>query len=667
MYFRLEGKERLHQVKNIFILSKLLNPPLWPNKAFNFRVKGFQVETVVKAISSFEAATKFLFCAQEIADFAERYNAENIGSIQPIEITDEASDYFYYNIVVVNNKPLIELDYVRKANLSSNATTLADHIAGDIADLVAGDFDTSVPQLHVDFERREIIDNALRQYFGFMSFRPLQRETIMATMSGKDVMTVVGTGGGKSLMYLLPAVISTKTTLVISPITSLVDDMLGRCHDLGISACKFTGEVPKHVRDSQLLNIETQKVVLGTPEIFKGGELNNTVLSMIGKDQIDRIVFDEAHTIITWGNSFRLIYRDVCEQFAKTSCPKLLLSATIPIRIESELKNIFCYLDVFRSSIFCKNLQLEVQERTSKFNDTLKNFILEREHDCGIVYCVLPKDVSTVHAELIKNEVNCVKYHGQLSEELKTNNFIKWMNGECKVIVANSSFGMGIEKEDVRYVIHARIPTSIEEYYQQCGRAGRDGLPAKCVLFYKYGDKSTLSKLFQSQSEQAQQVASVNELINFLEDPVQCRHKSLMLFFGETTANFLCGVSCDNCLQHGSFHMTDGTTDALKVLEAMLELTGRVFTCNILKLLLLGSRQKVIQEQGLDELSNFGILEKQFVPGVLLDKFLHSLINMGILAAVYQKKGRSSYLQLVLGPKAHDLMALRLSVSRYLK
>ena len=241
------------------------------------------------------------------------------------------------------------------------------------------------------------------------------------------------------------------------------------------------------------------------------------------------------------------------------------------------------------------------------------------------------------------------------------------MNGECKVIVANSSFGMGIDKEDVRYVIHPRIPTSIEEYYQQCGRAGRDGLPAKCVLFYKYGDKSTLSKLFQSQSEQAQQVASVNELINFHEDPVQCRHKSLMLFFGETTANFLCGVSCDNCLQRGSFHMTDGTTDALKVLEAMLELTGRVFTCNILKLFLLGSRQKVIQEQGLDELSNFGILEKRFVPGVLLDKFLHSLINMGILAEVYQKKGRSSYLQLVLGPKAHDLMALRLSVSRYIK
>ena len=104
---------------------------------------------------------------------------------------------------------------------------------------------------------------------------------------------------------------------------------------------KFTGEVPKHVRDSQLLNIETQKVVLGTPEIFKEGELNNTVLSMIGKNQIDRIVFDEVHTIITWGNSFRPIYRDVCEQFAKTSCPKLLLSATIPIRIETELKNFF--------------------------------------------------------------------------------------------------------------------------------------------------------------------------------------------------------------------------------------------------------------------------------------------------------------------------------------
>ena len=172
------SEKYLHVVKALEKLSSV--PPFWPNKAFNFKVRGFQVETVVKAISSFETATKFLFYLQEIPDFAERFNADNIGSIQPIEITDEASDCFYYNIVIVNNKPLVELDYVRKANLS-------------------------VPQLHVDIEKGEIIDNALRQYFGFTSFRLLQRETIMATMSGKDVMTVVGTGGGKTLMYLLPA------------------------------------------------------------------------------------------------------------------------------------------------------------------------------------------------------------------------------------------------------------------------------------------------------------------------------------------------------------------------------------------------------------------------------------------------------------------------------
>ena len=162
----------LHVVKALEKLSSV--PPLWPDKSFNFKVKGFQVETVVKAISSFETAAKFLFCLQEIPDFAERFNADNSGSIQPIEITDEASDCFYYNIVVVNNKPLVELDYVRKANLQ-----------------------LSVP-LCVDIEKGEIIDNALRQYFDFTSFRLLQRETIMATMSGKDVMTVVGTGGGKT-------------------------------------------------------------------------------------------------------------------------------------------------------------------------------------------------------------------------------------------------------------------------------------------------------------------------------------------------------------------------------------------------------------------------------------------------------------------------------------
>ena len=182
-----------------------------------------------------------------------------------------------------------------------------------------------------------------------------------------------------------------------------------------------------------------------------------------------------------------------------------------------------------------------------------------------VLFIVLPKDVSTIYAELLKRAVSCAKYHGQLSEGVKMTNHSKWINGECKLIVANSSFGMAIDKKDVRFVIHARIPTSIDKYYQQCGRAGHDGLPSRCILYYRYADKNMLLKLFYSQGQAvSDQMSCVNELVNFLEDPVQCQHKCLMLYFGEPRENFVCGVGCDNCVRQGVFYLTDGTLDALK-------------------------------------------------------------------------------------------------------
>ena len=640
-------------------LDKLASvPPFCPDKVFEYKVsKGLETELVVMASSTFEAATKFAFWAADVGLLQSSANELSNNATTVAVITPE-NDQYVYNIMIADNQPVVELDhYVKNSSfLDDNSTD----ISSDVRQLSSN--------IEVDLETGEMIDNTLKHYFGFTSFRSLQRETIVATMSKKDVMTVVGTGGGKSLTYLLPAVLSSKPTLVISPIKSLIDDILGRCQSLNISSCKFTGDITKQMHDSQLLNLQNFKIIIVTPEILHKGEFMDKIMSFAEKSQLERIVFDEAHTIVNWGSTFRPVYKEVCEHLGKVSnCPKLLLSATVPAKLESELKAIFTDLTVFRSSVFRENLHLNVRERGNKFYDDLEKFLLDHQKDCGIIYCVLPKDVSTVHAELLKRGIDCVKYHGQLSEDVKVVNHSKWMNGECKLIVANSSFGMGIDKKDVRYVVHARIPTSIDEYYQQCGRAGRDGLPAKCVLFYKYTDKNTLFKLFQKQGDIANQMSSVNELINFLEDTIQCRHKCIMLYFGEERNSFLCGTACDNCTEHGGFHLTDGTSDALKVVQAVVELTGKALTCNILKLFLSGSRQKLIQDQGLDSFSNFGILQKQFVPVLLLEKFLHSLIYHGILAEVPQKKGKSVFLTLVLGPLAHNLLALNIDVTRYEK
>lgn len=275
--------------------------------------------------------------------------------------------------------------------------------------------------------------------------------------------------------------------------------------------------------------------------------------------------------------------------------------------------------------------------------------------------------MAKIHAELRKRGINCVKYHGQLDEETKRISFEKWMNGEKKAIVANSSFGMGINKTDVRYIIHVRLPTSIEEYYQQCGRAGRDGLPSICKLFYNYADKIALYKLFgQQQLDALQQRQAVNDLIVLVENPVQCRHKLTMNYFGENRDEFRCITNCDSCINQG-FYITDGTNDALKVVQAIVELGNNKCSCNLLKLILQGSRRKEVLSNNFDCLTNFGSLQKKFVPVNLLDKFLHLLIHQDILGEDTNSLHSSLKVGITLGSKAHSLLALNTTCIKYIK
>ena len=294
-----------------------------------------------------------------------------------------------------------------------------------------------------------LLESALKKYFGHETFRPLQRETIEATLAGKSVLTVAGTGGGKTLMFLLPAINSDKLTLVISPIKSLIDDTVLRCQNLGISACKFTGEVPHEIQTMQVEHIEQYRVVVATPEMLDKGMLPHQAITSL---DLGRIVFDEAHTIATWGGTFRRIFKEVCKDLAKLSCPKLLLSATVTAKLQQTLMDIFGRLLVFRESVYRENLSFEVAERTPKHIDEIASFVRDKctIGHCGIIYCVIPHDVDRIHSELLKHGLSAVKYHGQLSDEVKQAGFSKWLNGDVCIMVANSSFGMGIDKRDVR-------------------------------------------------------------------------------------------------------------------------------------------------------------------------------------------------------------------------
>ena len=375
---------------------------------------------------------------------------------------------------------------------------------------------------------------------------------------------------------------------------------------------------------------------------------------------LERIVFDEAHTICSWGSTFRPQYQSAANILARFPCPKLLLSATIPQQLISELSEVFGTLDIIKGSVLRDNIFLDVREKPSgsKFYDDLAECILRRNKECGIVYSVFPSDVSKIHSELLKRNVNCVKYHGQLSQLVKDSSYHKWESGEVGIMVANTSFGMGVDNKNVRYVIHAKMPTNLDEYFQQCGRAGRDGQPSTCILYYNYADKTALLKLFYGSRNFAKQSHELNGLISFLEDPFTCRHSAIMKYYGEHKEDYLCGGSCDNCNNRGTYIKTDGTSDAFKVVQAMLELSGEKINCHTLKLFLVGSSQKCIKDNGLDKFATFGCLQKKFVPNVLLDKFLHSLIYHDVLSETFEVKNDTFLVVLKRGAKAHLVLSL---------
>ena len=261
-----------------------------------------------------------------------------------------------------------------------------------------------------------------------------------------------------------------------------------------------------------------------------------------------------------------------------------------------------------------------------------------------------------------------MKYHGQLPEEVKTARFSKWMTGDADVIVASSSFSMGVNKKNVRFILHARMVTSVDEYFQQCGRGGRDGAPATCRLYYSRVDKSNLYKLFHKQDANfPSQCSALNDLIAILENPVHCRHNQIMAYFGEVRDSYVCLTGCVNCKNRGSIYVTDGTNDALNVVHAVVELTGKKITFNTLKRFLAGKRQKSILDNELESYANFGVLAKKFSPIGLLDIFLNRLINSDILAEKFEKKGKGFSIYVTLGKQAHDLLALNTSVVKYQK
>src|SRR6186997_2816348 len=398
------------------------------------------------------------------------------------------------------------------------------------------------------------LEQALQEHFGFKEFKDEQEKIIQTLLSGRDTFVIMPTGGGKSLCYQLPAVISEGVAIIVSPLIALMKNQvdLVRSYSSKDDVAHFlnstlTKKEIKVVQDD--LQSGRTKMLYVAPETLT----KQDNLDFFNNLKISFFAVDEAHCISEWGHDFRPEYRRLREMMIQINpnIPVIALTATATPKVQSDIvKNLgLRNHETFISSFNRSNLYNEVQPKINK-DDTIKNmvrFIVGNKGKSGIIYTLNRKTTEELAEILVANGVKAVAYHAGLDSKLRSDRQDLFLNEDTQVIVATIAFGMGIDKPDIRFVMHYNIPKSIENYYQETGRAGRDGLEGKCILYYSHKDVSKLEHLMRDKPLSEREVGAqlINETVAYAESGV-CRRKTLMSYFGEHYPTENCG-SCDNC------------------------------------------------------------------------------------------------------------------------
>ncbi|MBN2414231.1 ATP-dependent DNA helicase RecQ [bacterium] len=387
----------------------------------------------------------------------------------------------------------------------------------------------------------------LKKYFGFDAFRPLQREIIEHTLRGGDTLAVMPTGGGKSLCYQLPALVRDGLTIVVSPLISLMKDQVEQLHGRGIEAVYLNSTLSRKAYADNIRHIRngSVKLLYVAPETL----LLPSILSLLASVPVRCLTIDEAHCISEWGHDFRPEYRQIAhvrQRFPGVCC--LALTATATPRVQKDIRSNlgFRESDTFIAGFDRKNLYLQVSPKTDPLGQILDCIRLHRDGS-GIIYCFSRKQVEELTAVLDDLGLAVRPYHAGLSPEVRDRNQELFINDSIRIMVATIAFGMGIDKANVRFVIHHDLPKNIESYYQQIGRAGRDGLPARCLLLFSHRDRGKIDYFISKMDQREQRIARAHlrKLVSFAETTA-CRRIPLLAYFGEKADFSRCGM-CDNC------------------------------------------------------------------------------------------------------------------------
>ena len=448
----------------------------------------------------------------------------------------------------------------------------------------------------------------LKDIFGYDSFRPLQLEIIKNLLAGKDTLAIMPTGGGKSLCYQIPALIFKGITIVVSPLISLMQDQVSSLKENGVpaeflnSSLEFSEylETVKKIKDGEI------KIVYVSPE----GLASDKMMGIFHECSmpINCITIDEAHCVSEWGHDFRPDYlsiSNVRKHFPNAVCLALTATATASVQ-QDIIKNLQLYRPtVFTASFNRKNIFLEVKPKKNALSQVIE-CIEKHKDESGIIYCFSRKSVDELTMKLHNEGYSVLNYHAGLSDIQRTKNQNLFIKDKVRIIVATVAFGMGINKPNVRFVIHYDMAKSLEEYYQEIGRAGRDGLESHALLLYSPGDIHKIRFFFNEAADPEKSERLLQGMINYAKART-CRRRALLSYFGEnfSGADTSADECCDICAA-GPVNLTDVTIPSQKLMSCIFRLKQHYGAAYVIDVLL-GSKQKRIMENHHNELSTWGI------------------------------------------------------------